>query len=65
MSCAMYALLRRHVVGAKGPIWIFGHGAFRPLGGWLLPAVTFIAFWVLLALLSSARSAVDEDVAIS
>jgi hypothetical protein len=56
MTFALFALLRRHVVGAQGPIWFFGHGVFRPLGGWLLLAITFVAFLAAVGLLASARS---------
>jgi Predicted membrane protein (DUF2142) len=60
MTCAAYALLRRHVVGAKGPIWFFGHGAFRPLGGWLLAVITLVAYWIALALLVTCTRAPRE-----
>ena len=48
VSITCYALLRRHVVGARGPIWFFDVAGFRPLGGWLLLAVTWILFAVAL-----------------
>jgi hypothetical protein len=63
MTCAAYAFLRRHVVGAKGPIWIFGHGVFRPLGGWFLAAVTLVAYWLGLALLVSCTRRPDRHIA--
>jgi hypothetical protein len=63
MTFALFALLRRHVVGAQGPIWFFGHGVFRPLGGWLLLAITFVAFLAAAGLLASARSTSTPQVA--
>jgi Predicted membrane protein (DUF2142) len=44
MVVAVYTVLRRHVVGASGPIWVFGHGIFRPLGGWMLSGLTLGLF---------------------
>jgi hypothetical protein len=46
---ASLVVLRRHVVGASGPMWFWGDGVFRPPGGWVIYVPLAVAFvgWTL------------------
>jgi hypothetical protein len=62
---ASLVVLRRHVVGASGPVWFWGDHAgnvFRPPGGWaiyLLVAVAFAGCTIWLAFASRGPRSLD------